>query len=124
MDLGKWGEDKAREFLEKKGYIHLKSNFKIRAGEIDLIMKKGDLTVFIEVKVRLKGKDTKNNSEKAFSYEKQRRFIKAVNFYLGRNWATGDYRIDLMTLYKEEQKLYIRHYANYELYYGLAKRLW
>ena len=50
--LGRVGEKKAGEFLRKKGYTILKTNYKTYCGEIDLIAKDGENIVFIEVKTR------------------------------------------------------------------------
>ncbi|MCL1989235.1 MAG: YraN family protein [Firmicutes bacterium] len=50
--LGQYGQNKALEFLCKKGLKLLASNFKIIGGEIDLIMQDNDCFVFVEVKYR------------------------------------------------------------------------
>lgn len=50
--IGDFGENAAREYLEKKGYIFLDKNYRTRYGEIDIIMLDNDTTVFIEVKTR------------------------------------------------------------------------
>ena len=57
--LGREGERLARQYLERKGYIYLTSNFKRAHGEIDLIMKDGSTLVFIEVKTR-RNRDMEN----------------------------------------------------------------
>ncbi len=50
--LGKLGEELAKSFLIEKGYEYLESNYSCRFGEIDLVMKKEDRIVFVEVKTR------------------------------------------------------------------------
>ncbi len=50
--LGAWGEQQAEEYLLKKGYRLLKRRYRCRFGEIDLVMKLGEITVFVEVKTR------------------------------------------------------------------------
>lgn len=50
---GRWGEAKAVDFLEKKGYIIIERNFISRGGEIDIIAKDREQLVFVEVKVLL-----------------------------------------------------------------------
>lgn len=52
MEIGQIGEKLARTFLEEKGYQFIEANYSIPAGELDLIMSEGDVTVFIEVKTR------------------------------------------------------------------------
>jgi len=50
--IGRGGETHAREFLERKGYVLLKQNYRNGPREIDLIMQDGDYIVFVEVKAR------------------------------------------------------------------------
>ena len=50
--LGQWGEDAARLFLEMCGYRCLARSFRRPGGEIDLIMMRAGLVVFVEVKTR------------------------------------------------------------------------
>ena len=50
--IGRDAEHKAIHFLEGKGYIFVAANYRYKRGEIDLIMKDGEILVFIEVKAR------------------------------------------------------------------------
>ncbi len=50
--LGKWGEEKAVEFLNAKGYKILERNYKNKIGEIDLIALDQKTICFVEVKCR------------------------------------------------------------------------
>lgn len=51
-DFGYKGEDAATQFLQNKGYEIIERNFTIWGGEIDIIAKKKDFLVFVEVKTR------------------------------------------------------------------------
>lgn len=50
--LGAKGEQQAKEYLIKNKYKILETNFTCPIGEIDIIAKKKDVIIFIEVKTR------------------------------------------------------------------------
>ena len=51
-EFGDRGEYLAKIFLERKGFIFIRANYRTRHGEIDLIMQENDEIVFVEVKTR------------------------------------------------------------------------
>lgn len=50
--IGKYGEDRAGELLESKGYRIIARNWRCRCGELDLVARRGYEIVFCEVKTR------------------------------------------------------------------------
>ena len=50
--IGIKGEDEAQKYLKKQGYGVVAKNVKIAGVEVDLIVKQGNLLVFVEVKSR------------------------------------------------------------------------
>ena len=50
--IGSLGENLAIDYLKQNKYKILDTNFKNRFGEIDIISKKNDLIIIIEVKGR------------------------------------------------------------------------
>lgn len=50
--LGRYGEDRACEYLERLGYQLLERNFRCREGELDIVAQEGKVIVFVEVKTR------------------------------------------------------------------------
>ncbi|GAB3036028.1 YraN family protein [Parafrigoribacterium mesophilum] len=50
--LGARGEQLATEHLVQRGYVILERNWRCPAGEIDIVARDGDETVFVEVKTR------------------------------------------------------------------------
>ena len=50
--LGQENEYLALKYLTNKGYKIIKRNYRCKLGEIDLIAKKDDRIIFIEVKYR------------------------------------------------------------------------
>ncbi|AAT89288.1 hypothetical protein ATY41_11725 [Leifsonia xyli subsp. xyli] len=51
-ELGRRGESVAAHWLEAHGYVLIGRNWRIRSGEIDIIARTGNITVFVEVKTR------------------------------------------------------------------------
>ena len=49
-ELGKWGEEYAANYLEKKGYELLERNWFFNKAELDIIARKDDQLVVVEVK--------------------------------------------------------------------------
>jgi putative endonuclease len=48
--LGKWGEDAVAAYLAKGGYELVRRNARTPYGEIDIVARQGDRTIFVEVK--------------------------------------------------------------------------
>jgi len=51
-ELGRRGERRAAWFYRLRGYRIVERNLRMRGGEIDLIVRRGGLLVFVEVKTR------------------------------------------------------------------------
>jgi putative endonuclease len=90
---GNKGESIARDFLIQKSYIIVDTNWSTRFGELDIVAKKDDVYVFVEVKAR-HSKDT----ESAFASitpSKREKMIKAVYQYIHeKDLDDIDWRID------------------------------
>lgn len=97
-NLGNAGEAIARRYLEGHGFEWIESNWRCRAGELDLIMRDGEFLVFVEVKTR-RG-DAAGRAEDAISPAKGRKLAAAGSWYLADHPALGDpiWRIDLIAI--------------------------
>jgi len=51
-DTGILGEKLAKDFLRKKGYHILETNYRCPEGEIDIVARQKDFLVFIEVRTK------------------------------------------------------------------------
>ncbi len=99
--LGRVGENKAVEYLKKQGYTVLEKNYKTRLGEIDVIVKKDETIIFVEVKTRTS--DTYGRPSEAVGYEKQRKYVKVAQEYLLKNKLLGQKcRFDVIEILNEE----------------------
>ena len=81
--LGKTGEDLAVGELERRGYAILARRYRTRHGEIDIVARDGQTTVFVEVKVRA-GAECGTAAE-AVTPAKQRRLASMAVDFLARN---------------------------------------
>jgi putative endonuclease len=111
---GAFYEQKAREYLKTQGYRILASNYRCRAGEIDLIARQGDYLVFIEVKYRHDG--AKGSGLEAVDIRKQRRILRAARWYLMEKHIDPEQpcRFDVLSFCGEEITL-IRDAFQYEV---------
>ncbi|MBE5756747.1 MAG: YraN family protein [Clostridiales bacterium] len=81
--LGRVGENKAVNHLKKEGYKILKTNYKTRFGEADIIAEKDETIVFIEVKTR---KDSAFGApSEAVNRTKQEKYKKVAEEFLLKN---------------------------------------
>jgi putative endonuclease len=48
--VGQWGEETAAQYLQQRGYEIISRNARTPYGEIDIIARQGDMTIFVEVK--------------------------------------------------------------------------
>lgn len=72
-------EQVAAAYLQNHGMRILERNYRNRRGEIDLIGKDGEYTVFIEVKYRKD--DEKGNPAEAVNFAKQKTICKVADYY-------------------------------------------
>lgn len=113
--IGKLGENIAKNLLIKKGYQIITTNFKVRGGEVDIVCKKGDFLVFVEVKTRTNL--TFGYPEESFNIRKRKRFLRAVLRYLLTNDYNGQWRPDFISISidKKSKKAKVRHFEAVEL---------
>ena len=98
--MGAWGEALAAEYLRKKRYTILATNFRTRMGEIDLIASNRRYLVFVEVKLR-------KNADFAMAREfvdarKQRKIRDTAQWYLATHPTDLQPRCDVIEIYAPE----------------------
>lgn len=76
--IGRWGEDQAAAFLERKGFAIVERNYHATVGEIDIVARRADDWYFVEVKTRRSG-DFANDL--SITPAKKRKFEKTVSHY-------------------------------------------
>ena len=80
---GQQGEERAAQFLTGLGYQILARNFTTVQGELDLVAKKADTLVFVEVKMR--ASMAFGGPLLAVTAAKQKRLARAATQYLKAN---------------------------------------
>lgn len=114
-DTGREGQDLAEGFLKRKGYEFVERNFRTpRWGEIDLVMRDGDTTVFVEVKTRSSDSKLFGGPLGALHYHKLKALQRAAQYYLSsQRFDREAVRIDAVTvILPENTPPKIKHYTD------------
>jgi putative endonuclease len=95
--VGDEGERLAVDFLKKKGYRILETNYRCRSGEIDIVARQGEALVFIEV--RTKTNVSFGLPEESISFTKRQHLEASAESYLQENSQDPpSWRIDLVAV--------------------------
>jgi len=95
-DLGKAGETIAANFLKKEGYEILGRNLFFKKAELDIVARKGNDLVFVEVKTRTQG--SLMSPEQAVDWKKQKMIIAGAADYVEQSDLDLDARFDIITV--------------------------
>lgn len=98
--VGSWGESLAADYLRRKRYKIVATNYRCRYGEIDLIVSNRKYLVFVEVKLR-KNSDFANAFE-FVDFHKQERLRTTAEMYLSQNPTNLQPRFDVISIYAPE----------------------
>ena len=80
MNSGAAAETLAAEFLQARGLVVVKRNYRCRGGEIDLIVRDRDTLVFVEV--RLRSSSAFGGARASITAAKRRRLKFAAGLFL------------------------------------------
>jgi putative endonuclease len=81
--LGRRGEDMAHRYLRGAGYMVVARNYRPGAdAEIDIVARRGELVVFVEVKTRTSA--AFGSPERAIDIEKEKNIIRAARSFATR----------------------------------------
>ena len=96
-ELGKWGEDCAADYLQRKGYTIIERDWKSGRRDIDIIAAdEAGTVVFVEVKTRRSR--LFGDPEEAVDYQKLQSLRSAMNHYIKYSHINGDVRLDIITV--------------------------
>ena len=97
QQLGRRGEAVARDRLQSLGYVVVASNYRSKAGEIDLVTERDGGIVFVEVRAR--SGPSMGLPEESITSTKRSHIIAAAQEYLQEHGAQHrQWRIDLVAV--------------------------
>ena len=109
-ELGIKGEQWAREYLEEKGYDILAQNWRAHKFEIDLVTKKNDEIVFVEVKTR--ATEYFGSPDESINEYKENHLLSGAEYYLNLHEIDMEARFDVIAIIIEKGKYELRHIEN------------
>lgn len=112
-ELGKWGEEKAADYLRTQGYTIVERDWRSGARDIDIIARTPDnaTLVFVEVKTR-KSKDVLR-PEDAVTPSKARNIALSANNYVKMMHIDSLLRFDIISIVgTNDQNMRLKHIAD------------
>lgn len=96
IQIGRDGENLAAAFLARKGWEIVARNYRYKKAEIDLIIRRDDWTIFVEVKTRSSA--LYGQPEEFVDEFKARKIFEAAEEYIfSTNWL-GHVRFDVLSI--------------------------
>lgn len=108
IEKGKAGEQKAEDYLKKKGYDILARNYRAGRDEIDIIAFAQGTIVFVEVKYRTS--DKYGMPEDSIDSEKMQRIAACAKSYMmDKNQNFPNKRFDVISIIEKDGSVDIEH---------------
>lgn len=106
-ELGKKGEELAVEHLTKKGYTILETNYRYLKAEVDIIARKGEVLVAVEVKTR----STPDFGDPQDFVKKKKigLMVMAIDEYVNSNKLDVEVRFDIVAIIDNALGVKIEH---------------
>ena len=108
QSVGKYGEDRATEFLVRLGYEIIDRNWRGKSGEIDVIARDRNCLVFVEVKTRTR--TGFGHPFEAITAKKIQTMRSLVSQWChNRNLASNEVRLDALSVLIVRGRVTIEH---------------
>lgn len=95
--LGRWGEARTAQYLEKQGWSIVAAGWQCRFGEIDLIAENGQYLAFVEVKLRKSARFAQ--AREFVDTRKQEKLRTSAQLYLAQYPTALQPRFDVAEIY-------------------------
>ncbi len=106
-EIGRIGEEMAAEHFIREGYQILERNYIFDKAEVDLIAKKEETLVGVEVKLR--SSTDFGNPQDFVNKKKIRLMVKAMNHYVEKNDLDVHVRFDIVAIVVQGKKFDLTH---------------
>lgn len=112
-DTGILGEKLARDFLIKKGYSILETNFRCPRGEVDIVARDKDCLVFVEVRTK-RSRDFGTPEESITPAKMEKLRTTAAHYCQMHGDSLSQWRIDVVAIEVDDRNkpLRIAHIEN------------
>jgi putative endonuclease len=104
---GTEGEQAAADFLVAKGFEIVQRNYRHKRSEIDLIVKRDNWLIFVEVKLR--SSVTFGHPEEFVDLKKERKILEGAAHYLHESNWDGNVRYDIVAINSNQREIEILH---------------
>jgi putative endonuclease len=109
-ELGKKGEKLAIDFLIENDYKILEKNYRYLKAEVDIIARKKDVLVVVEVKTR--SSDYFGNPQDFITPKKIKLLVSAIDYYVVQRDLDVEVRFDIIAIIHQKNKTKIEHLEN------------
>ena len=108
-DLGRRGERRAAWFYRLRGYSIIERNLRLHAGEIDLIVRRGNTVAIVEVKTRQSL--AAGEGFEAVDRRKRERLIRLGDQYAATHPGVR-LRYDILSLFWSGRRFEVKHFPD------------
>ena len=109
--LGRYGEDLACRELRRLGYAILERRYRRRDGEVDIIARDGETTVFVEVKAR-DGHEFGDAADAVTRRKRGRMKRIAIDYLMRHDLLDSRCRFDVVSIHFDAERPAIEVYQN------------
>lgn len=114
-ELGKIGEELAIDYLLNNGCSIVEKNYRFKKAEVDIIAKKGDVLIAVEVKTR--SSIYYGDPQEFVNPKKIQLLVRAIDNYVNENDLDVEIRFDIIAVIKEQNSFKIEHIEDAFLYF-------
>jgi putative endonuclease len=110
QSVGVFGENAVANHLAKLKFIIVERNFRCRGGEIDIIARKENTVIFVEVKTR---KSRLLDATQVINHRKQQKIYTAAQRFMQQNYQNDyTFQFDVAIVYTTNNTCDIEYISN------------